>query len=98
VSRTCIIARIETALEKMRWQRAAVRAIYLTEPDHAALSKALSKRWAKEQDWPGFTGSFLSFGDHEIRRGKTSAIYSTHGVAFTIPKRLSPRTETKAAA
>jgi hypothetical protein len=97
VSAATIIQRIEAALEKMRWRRMEVRAIYLTAEDHddfdlamaAEMTKALGRR---------VRGSFLAFREHHIRRGETSAIYSTHGLAVVIPKRLSRRTAERKAA
>lgn len=83
--RFSIVRRIEATLERVRWQRAQVRGIYLTEADHDALDAAYSKA-------NGGPRAVLSFGDHLIFRGERSAIYSTCGVAFYIPKRLSPRT------
>lgn len=82
--------RIDAALEKMRAQQLEVRAVYLNEVDYAALVKEHTRYWRKKL---GSKGTFwpMSYGDHPIRFGERSRIYSTHGVEFTIPKRLSPR-------
>ena len=86
-----IIERIDAALEKAAFRQLEIRAIYLTEADHNWLDRALSRRH-------GVKGSFLAYRDHQIRRGKSSVIYSTHGVGVAIPKKLSARVEMKEAA
>lgn len=95
--RACIIARIDAALEKMRFEQIDVRAIYLTEPDRDAFDLAMSKRWAKSHGYKSYRAIFMFYGEHEVRIGKTSTIYSTHGVGVSVPKRLSPRVEALAA-
>lgn len=80
----CILDRIDAALEKVRARQMEVRAIYLTRKDHDTFDKAMRKRLK-------IRGSFLSYGDHQIRRGEHSIIYSTHGVGVKIPTNLSPR-------
>lgn len=85
-----IVDRIECALEKMRARGMEVRAIYLDEEDDLAYVKANTRYWRKALKsratfWP------TMYGDHPLRTGKTSQVYSTHGVSVSIPKRLSPR-------
>ena len=85
-----IISRIETALEKMRFSQMEVRAIYLDDEDDVAFVKANTRFWRKalksrDTFWP------TTFEGHPLRRGKRSLVYSTHGVATTIAKRVSPR-------
>lgn len=80
------MARIDAALETVRWQGIAVRAIYLTEPDSRALDRVRSREYGSKL-------VVLGYRDHHIRFGKRSAIYSTNGVEIAIPKRLSLRVE-----
>lgn len=90
MSRTCIMARIDCALEKLRARQMAVRAIYLDEVDDAALVKANTRFWRGEL---GSTAIFhpTEYEGHPLRKGNSSIIYSTHGVGVTIPKRLSAK-------
>lgn len=85
-----IVDRIECALEKMRARNMEVRAIYLDEADDAAYIKANTRFWRKAlQSKATFFPTM--YGEHPLRTGTKSIIYSTHGVGVTIPKRLSSR-------
>jgi hypothetical protein len=84
MSRFPIIDRLEAALEKFAFRQMEVRAIYLTAEDHDKLDRAESARFKKKI-------SVLEYRGHEIRRGGTSVIYSTHGVGVSVPKRLSAK-------
>jgi hypothetical protein len=88
-SRFPIINRLDAALERFVFRQMEVRAIYLTSEDHDALDRAESARFKRKI-------SVLEYRGHEIRRGNTSRIYSTHGVDVVVPKRLSPRVEAAA--
>lgn len=79
-----ICDRIDAALEKVVFRGMQVRAIYLTEEDHEKLDQELNLHF-------GTRSAFLAYREHQIRRGETSRIYSTHGVAVAIPKRLSAK-------
>lgn len=84
MGRSGIIGRLEAAIEKARARQLVVRAIYLTGEDRLALSWALRVRRKPPTpiaEWRG----------HEIRDGRQSRIYSTHGVSVAVPARLSPR-------
>jgi hypothetical protein len=91
MDRASIIRRLVVALEKMRAQGMEVRAIYLTEADWDAYNRAQSKAYGCR------LVAFL-YGSHEIRPGKSSAIYSTNGVEVAVPKRISHRVEPMAEA
>lgn len=82
--------RIDQALEKMRAQGMEVRAIYLDPADDATFVRANTRYWRKALQSRA-TFHCTTFRDHIVRQGKSSIIYSTHGVGVTIPKRLSPR-------
>lgn len=79
--RTLIIRRLDAALDTMAERKMAVRAIYLTEQDHAAYDKAQSKAW-------GGPLACLQYSGHQIRRGTQSRIFSIHGVSVAVPKRV----------
>jgi hypothetical protein len=72
-----ILPRIDAALQKMAFRQMDVRAIYLTSADHEQFDREMCRRFRLK-------GSFLAYGDHQIRRGNTSRIYSTHGVNVDI--------------
>ncbi len=69
--------RLNAGLLKMMREGLEVRAIYLTEQDHNRLDR--------EMHWRGRPTSLLSYQGYPIRRGKTTAIYSTHGIARSLP-------------
>lgn len=77
--RASILRRIDAALSTMAERDMEVRAIYLTETDWDAYNKAQSKAW-------GSRCVCFAYGDHEIRSGKTSIVYSKHGVGVSVPK------------
>ena len=85
-----LCSRIDAALEKVALRGMEVRAIYLTEADREQLTKEMTRYWRKQL---GSKAVFhpCSYRDHHIRPGKSSIIYSTHGVGVHIPKRLSAR-------
>lgn len=85
--RSCIIARIDQALERMRAQGAAVRYIYLTEATHDQFDRAMCRLHGRKRK----TAHYFDHAGHVIVRGSKDRIYSTHGVEFTIHKKLSPR-------
>lgn len=78
--RALIIRRLDAALAKMRDRDMQVRAIYLNEQDWDAFNAARAKEIGCKA-----CVCFL-YGDHEIRSGETSVIYSTHGVGVCVPK------------
>ena len=78
--RAPIIRRLDAALDKMRAQGMAVRAIYLTADDWDAFNDARSKEYGT----PLVAFQYLGV---EIRSGQTSTIYSTHGVGLSVPRR-----------
>lgn len=90
MTRDSIGARIDCALEKVRAQKMEVRAIYLCEADYGQLLKCHTRYWRRALK---SRASFhpLSYGDHPIRFGENSVVYSTHGVGVAVPKRLSFR-------
>jgi hypothetical protein len=92
MTRTCIIARIDQALDRMRVQGVAVRFIYLTEATHQEFHRAMRRKAGRRG------GYFLAHGDHQIVRGQRDAIYSKQGVEFTIHKKLSHRVMPRKAA
>lgn len=87
--------RIDAALERVALRGMEVRAIYLDPADCEAMVKAHTRFWRKELK---SNADFipLSYRDYPLRHGKTSRIYSTHGVEVTIPKRLSARVKVAA--
>lgn len=93
MSRLDIRDRIDCALEKMRCQGMEVRSIYLDDADLKSLGQAIKFEW-------GFAGQVHACGyrDHIVRSGRKSIIYSTHGVATAIPKKLSHRVAERIAA
>ena len=95
MSVTTICDRIDVALEKMAFEGVEVRAIYLSPEDDEAYVKAHTRFWRKALKSRA-TFYPTTFREHVVRSGKTSIIYSTNGVGFTIPKRLSPRTRAAA--
>lgn len=76
--------RIDAALERMRGDGMAVRAIYLTDRDRNSLDSVRSGEFGMKLHSCGYR-------DHILRSGKKSMIYSTHGVGVTIPQRLSAK-------
>lgn len=84
MSRFPIIDRLDAALEKMRARQMDVRAIYLTETDRSALDRAESARWKRKM-------CVFHYQGHDLRTGKSSCIYSTHGVSVAVPARLSAK-------
>jgi len=78
--RALIFRRLDAALDKMREQGMAVRAIYLTADDWDAYNEAQSKAY-------GSRLVAFQYGGIEIRSGETSRLYSTHGVAVAVPRR-----------
>jgi hypothetical protein len=74
-----IIRRLDAALDIMDARNMAVRAIYLTEKDWTAYDRAQSRAY-------GAKLCCFQYSDHPIRRGKESKIYSTNGVAVSVPK------------
>lgn len=95
VSAADICERIDAALEKMAFQGLEVRAIYLSPEDDEAYVKAHTRFWRKALNSRA-TFYPTTYRNHFVRSGKTSVIYSIHGVGFAIPKRLSPRTKAAA--
>lgn len=81
MSRFPIIGRLDAALSSVAERKMEVRAIYLNEQDHDALNRAESARWKRKL-------CVFEYHGHEIRRGKASTIYSTHGCSVNVPKRL----------
>jgi hypothetical protein len=81
VSRFPIIDRIDAALATVAEQKMDVRAIYLTTEDRDAFDRAMRAKWKRKI-------ILFDYEGHEIRRGETSRIYSTHGVGVAIPKSL----------
>ena len=79
--RALIFRRLDAALEAMAARKMDVRAIYLTAEDWAAYDRAQSKAY-------GTPLCCFQYSGHDIRSGKHSRIYSTHGVEVTVPKRL----------
>lgn len=77
-----IIRRLDAALETMRARDMAVRAIYLTPEDWRAFNEAQSEAWGSKL-------CTFSYGEHQIRSGERSRIYSTHGVGVDVPKRVN---------
>lgn len=86
MSRGAIRPRIDAALEKMRAQQVAVRAIYLDPVDLAALDRDAARRFGG-----GCRIHVCGYRDHVVRAGKVSRVYSVHGVEFTVPRRLSAK-------
>lgn len=86
-ARTDILARIDSALEAMQAAGVAARRIYLTEASHDAFDRAMCRQLRRK---PG-TAAVLSHRGLVIVRGSKDVIYSTHGVGFTIHKKLSHR-------
>lgn len=84
-----ILDRIDAALEKARWQQIEVRAIYLDEVDRKSFDAAMCARIKRDNGWKRYKAIHLAYGDHLIRYGTKSRIYSTHGVEIAVPKRLS---------
>lgn len=82
--RTNLRDRIDCALERIAFRQMDVRAIYLTEAERAELDRLASTDWGS----PVHT---FQYRGHQVRTGKASIIYSTHGVATAIPKRLSAK-------
>lgn len=85
-----ILDRIDAALEKVRARGMEVRAIYLDPDDDAAFVQAHTRFWRKALKSRA-TFYPTEHDGHHIRQGNRSAVYSTHGVEVSIPKRLSPR-------
>jgi hypothetical protein len=81
VSRFAIIDRIDAALATVAERKMDVRAIYLTTEDRDAFDRAMRAKWKRKI-------ILFDYEGHEIRRGETSRIYSTHGVGVAIPKSL----------
>lgn len=79
MSRFAIIDRIDAALATMSERKMAVRAIYLTTEDRDAFDRAMRAKWKRNI-------IVFDYEGHEIRRGQTSRIYSTHGVEVAIRK------------
>jgi hypothetical protein len=79
-----IVARVDAALERLDERGMEVRAIYLDEVDRAALDQVMSRHY-------GSTLTLCEFRDHPLRSGKTSMIYSTHGVSVSIAKGKRPQ-------
>jgi hypothetical protein len=97
--------RIRAGLAKVAARNATVRAIYLSPADRAALDKLASRRWGSGaavhrfsfDDHPLISNDKCLFDGHEIRDGKTSRIYDTHGVGTDVPTpRKPPRRKRKA--
>jgi len=80
VSRFPIINRIDAALAAAAERKMDVRAIYLTTQDRDAFDRAMRAKWKRKI-------VVFDYEGHEIRRGETSRIYSTHGVCLNIAKR-----------
>lgn len=82
-----IIRRLDAGLARAADLGAAVRAIYLTEADHALLTRCNTRIWRKRL---GSRATFtpLSYRDAPIRRGKRTLIYTEHGVGVTVPRRV----------
>ena len=85
VDRTGIFDRIDQALERMRFEGASVRFIYLTEATHDEFHRAMRRKVGRR------SGYFFAHGDLQIVRGQRDIIYSKQGVGFTIHKKLSHR-------
>ena len=81
MSRFPIIDRLNDALATAAAQKLEVRAIYLTAEDRDAFDRAMRAKWKRKIICFDYEG-------HEIRRGDRSRLYSTHGVAVAIKKRL----------
>ncbi len=81
MSRFPIIDRLDAALAKMAELKMEVRAIYLTTEDRDSFDKAMRAKWKRNI-------ILFDYEGHEIRRGNTSKIYSTHGCEVKIAKRL----------
>lgn len=79
--RVPIIRRLDAALAKMRDGGMEVRAIYLTAEDWDDYNAERSAEYGSRM-------VCFRHGDHEIRRGETSRVYSTHGVGIDLPKRV----------
>jgi len=81
VARALIFRRLDAALDAMEARGMNVRAIYLTDDDWAAYDAAQSKAFGR----PIWCFQYSGF---EIHSGQASRVYSTHGVALAVPKRL----------
>lgn len=75
-----ILARMDAALEKAAWRKLQPNAFYLTADDWDQFNAELSADWGS----PCFG---FSWRDVEIRRGKSSMLYTWHGIAIAIPKK-----------
>lgn len=86
-----ICQRIDAALEVTRFRAMEVRAIYLDAKDQAEFDRANTRYWRKVN---GSRAKFFAttYRGHAMRSGKTSRIYSTHGVDVCIRKRLPAKT------
>lgn len=74
-----IVARIDSALERMDERQMGVRAIYLDEEDREALDRVMSRHYGSKL-------LLTEFREHPLRSGQKSVIYSTHGVGVSIAK------------
>jgi hypothetical protein len=91
VSSDPILERIDAAIEKMRLRGEEVRAIYLTASDHDRFDREMCAKVKREQGLKRYKASFLSYGEHQLRRGTVSRLYSTVGTEVAVPVRLSHR-------
>jgi hypothetical protein len=84
--------RIRAALERVRWRKGEVRAIYLDEADRLALDKAASKKWGGPVHRLSFDDlpiTRFDFDGHLIKPGCRSAIYLRgSGEEIAIAKKL----------
>ena len=84
MNRIDIRARIDAALEKARWQQIEVRRIYLDQADLDALDAAMTADF-------GMQIRACTYEGHGVSIGKSSVVYSTHGVGVRVPKRLNAK-------
>lgn len=82
-----IIRRLDAALANMAVRKMEVRAIYLTDADRKLFNRHMTRCWREGTGSKARVRAF-SYRDIEIRPGKQSKVYSVHGVALAVPRRV----------
>lgn len=82
-----IVRRIDAAIGRAGQLGAGIHAIALTETDRALLTRLFSHRWRRQLRSRAIFHP-TEYREHPLRTGKRTMIYTNHGVAIVVPRRL----------